>query len=167
MFSAALARLDEPASGRKLALRRSGSPCTLVSGLPALQPANDVGESCSSYDEQASGSCFWTQKDPIGFLSGQWNIYVYAGDDPVNGGDPTGTITFDCAVCLGASAAAGGAGFAACEILTGGLGTVLCVGGIGVSVAVAIKCFSPGGDCNPNPPPQAGSPPTGPLACGG
>jgi hypothetical protein len=55
-----------------------------------LQPSNDVGESCSSYDELASRSCFWTQKDPIRFLGGQTNIYVYAGDDPINGMDAGG-----------------------------------------------------------------------------
>jgi len=32
----------------------------------------------------------WTQKDPIRFDGGDTNIYVYVGDDPINGSDPTG-----------------------------------------------------------------------------
>ncbi len=76
--------------GSKHALRRSDFPCTLASGLTSLQPSNDVGEKSSSYDEHASGSLFWTQKDPIGFKGHQTNIYVYAGDDPINGSDPSG-----------------------------------------------------------------------------
>jgi RHS repeat-associated protein len=32
----------------------------------------------------------WTQKDPIRFGGGQENIYVYTGDDSVNGSDPSG-----------------------------------------------------------------------------
>jgi RHS repeat-associated protein len=31
----------------------------------------------------------WTQKDPVRF-DGGFNIYEYAGDEPINGGDPTG-----------------------------------------------------------------------------
>jgi RHS repeat-associated protein len=33
----------------------------------------------------------WVQKDPIRFDGGQLNLYVYAGDDPINGSDPLGT----------------------------------------------------------------------------
>ena len=32
----------------------------------------------------------WGQKDPIGFMGGQWDIYVYADDDPVNQADASG-----------------------------------------------------------------------------
>ena len=32
----------------------------------------------------------WTQKDPIRFGGGQSNVYVYVGDDPVNGMDVSG-----------------------------------------------------------------------------
>ena len=33
----------------------------------------------------------WTIKDPIRFRGHQVNVYVYVGDDPVNGMDPRGT----------------------------------------------------------------------------
>jgi len=32
----------------------------------------------------------WTQKDPIRLGGGQESIYVYAGDDPINGIDQSG-----------------------------------------------------------------------------
>jgi RHS repeat-associated protein len=32
----------------------------------------------------------WTAKDPIDFNGGQGNLYVYVGDDPINGVDPSG-----------------------------------------------------------------------------
>ena len=38
----------------------------------------------------------WTQKDPIRF-GGGWDLYVYAGDDPINGSDPSGRL--DDAIC--------------------------------------------------------------------
>jgi hypothetical protein len=96
MNALALARLDDPLAGSKHALRRSGFPRILASGVYASQPANDVGEKSSSYDELASGSLFWTQKDPIRFHGHSWNLYVYAGDDPINGSDPKGLTTYTC-----------------------------------------------------------------------
>jgi RHS repeat-associated protein len=38
----------------------------------------------------------WTQKDPIRFHGHSWNIYEYAGDDPINENDPSGLIVYDC-----------------------------------------------------------------------
>jgi RHS repeat-associated protein len=35
----------------------------------------------------------WTAKDPIGFQGGDFNLYGYALDDPVNLNDPDGRIT--------------------------------------------------------------------------
>jgi len=37
----------------------------------------------------------WTQKDPLMFGGQQENIYVYAGDDPINGSDPSGLESGD------------------------------------------------------------------------
>jgi hypothetical protein len=71
MNALALARLDDPLVGSKHALRRSDFLRTLASGVNSSQPANDVGEKSSSYDEHASGSLFWTQKDPTRFAGGR------------------------------------------------------------------------------------------------
>ncbi len=38
----------------------------------------------------------WTSKDPIRFGGGQINLYVYAGNDPVNHSDPKGTLSNGC-----------------------------------------------------------------------
>ena len=35
----------------------------------------------------------WTAKDPIGFNGGDWNLYGYVLDDPVNFFDPVGLLT--------------------------------------------------------------------------
>ena len=32
----------------------------------------------------------WRAKDPIGLLGGETNLYLYAGNDPLNRGDPGG-----------------------------------------------------------------------------
>ncbi len=37
----------------------------------------------------------WTAKDPILFEGGQVNLYVYVGNDPVNGIDPSGMVDWD------------------------------------------------------------------------
>jgi RHS repeat-associated protein len=42
----------------------------------------------------------WTQKDPIRFHGGQTNIYVYAGDDPINRTDPSGEYLRSLLSCL-------------------------------------------------------------------
>ncbi|MBE2232838.1 MAG: hypothetical protein IAE85_05030, partial [Anaerolinea sp.] len=42
--------------------------------------------------ERASGR--WTARDPIFFEGGQWNLYAYAGNDPVRYRDPSGLAFF-------------------------------------------------------------------------
>lgn len=42
----------------------------------------------------------WTQKDPIGFGGKQSNIYVYVGDEPINGTDPNGKLDPALAACI-------------------------------------------------------------------
>ena len=43
----------------------------------------------------------WTAKDPIGFVGGQTDLYVYVSDDPSNQADPTGLICPECLKQLG------------------------------------------------------------------
>jgi RHS repeat-associated protein len=38
----------------------------------------------------------WGQKDPIRFGGRQPNLYVYAGDEPIDVGDPRGLVVYDC-----------------------------------------------------------------------
>ncbi len=44
----------------------------------------------------------WTAKDPIRWAGGQANLYVYVGNDPVNGIDPSGEAAHIVAVAIGA-----------------------------------------------------------------
>jgi RHS repeat-associated protein len=64
----------------------------------------------------------WTNQDPILFNGGQSNLYVYAGNDPVNRVDPLGLwVGADDAVFLGAGAIVGVAGRGVGDLLTGSL----------------------------------------------
>ena len=147
MNALALARLDDPLVGSKHALRRSDFLRTLASGVNSSQPANDVGEKSSSYDEHASGSLFWTQKDPIRFDGGQANIYVYVNDDPINGSDPSGKGPVACAACAAACTTAAGV------CILGAAGDPF---GLAICTAASRKCFEAcdSGPCQPDPEPQ-------------
>jgi RHS repeat-associated protein len=107
----------------------------------------------------------WVSKDPILFDGGQENIYVYAGDDPVNKTDPTGQyVDPDClqqcldnfqdktAICL-----AGGVGgivlARACQAV--GIPPIQCAYGVGVlaglcEVAAAGQFVICGASCDRN-----------------
>jgi hypothetical protein len=140
---AATALPEDPLEGQKLALRRSGFPRTLASGLRALQPANTNRENPCAYDERASESCKWTSKDPIRFDGGM-NLYGYVVNDPVNRIDPRGRDL--CGTAVGAAATA------ACYYACRGA-KMLCA-----QICALAGAAASGVLCDPVPP----APPTGP-----
>ena len=99
MRGAAAIPLEEPLCRPKHALRRFWPLPACAPGVELLQPANDVREKSFSYVERASGSCFWTAKDPSRFRGRQLNFYAYAGNDPVNALDPKGKDWTDVNSC--------------------------------------------------------------------
>jgi RHS repeat-associated protein len=82
------------------------------------------------YDPQARR---WAQKDPIRFDGGDTNIYVYAGNDPINRTDPSGMIT-----------ACDAAYTAACIVICGAAcapaGDFLTPPGIACALACGLAC---------------------------
>ncbi len=71
----------------------------------------------------------WTARDPLLFDGGQTNLYVYAGDDPVNGRDASG---------LGGTP------------LMAGIGSISIIPGLGYSIVNAINATNTSNTPNPN-----------------
>jgi len=92
-------------------------------GLSGFQPFGFAGGSADSGEYVRFGARDyspslgrWTAKDPIRFQAGLANIYSYAGQDPINGRDPSGLQTFSEAstgFVVGATLASGLSSFTA------------------------------------------------------
>jgi len=143
---------------------------TLVAGADDWMPFGFAG---GQYDPDTKLTRFgardydarlgrWVSKDPIRLASGQWNIYVYVGNDPLNGvdlfglesGDPKCAIAListshNCAFCIAAGTAT-----ALDYGSTGALALESC-GACAAAIAGAIS------NCQPPKPPQPPPPPPG------
>ena len=116
-----------------------------------MQPSNDVGETSPSYDELASGSLFWTQKDPIGFNAGQSNLYAYAGDEPISQTDRTGLyLSAQCKEQIGVGCKDG------CRGTCGGYLGLACYESC-ILLTQTIESAFPGSICNNENPTQPNS----------
>jgi RHS repeat-associated protein len=105
----------------------------------------------------------WISKDPIRFDGGQANLYVYAGNDPINSADATGlsACTLGILGIVVSCGSAGGeiAGALAASVPTGGLAIAAGIGAIAVqSFSCAAAIDSAVDACKPPPePPPARS----------
>jgi RHS repeat-associated protein len=112
------------------------------------------------YDPQAGR---WEQKDPIGFAGGQWDIYVYAGDDPINWIDQDGkTIqpggACDAACCYDSCIAEANDFYQWCTLAGSVLIQAKCAETQQVQYALCTLCFY----VPPPPPPPSSCPTTAP-----
>jgi RHS repeat-associated protein len=93
----------------------------------------------------------WTSKDPTRF-DGGIDLYVYAGNDPINRTDPNGTISGPCAACAAACTAA----------------VIVCLGAFPTGFEIALctvagrKCFD---YCDASPACNTPTPPKSPNSC--
>lgn len=62
----------------------------------------------------------WLERDPIGFKGGDTNLYAYAGSDPVNRIDPSGTFAPALCAWPAYTAVAGAFGSAVGTVMAGG-----------------------------------------------
>lgn len=115
----------------------------------------------------------WTGRDPILWLGGQVNVFVYLGNDPANGVDPSGLIDdkdIGCLVCrwvvpsvamIGGAVTGAGVGYLLGKhpaVMGGGALLGAGVGYLGGFV------FCENVPCKPPPPPPAPPPPRPPPA---
>jgi len=101
----------------------------------------------------------WGQKDPIGFDGGQWNIYAYAGADPINGSDPRGKDL--CSLNFGLDCAAD------CLIICL-IPDLSVVGGIACNLVCNAACGEVAASvCSHQPHALPPPPPPPPPSCGG
>jgi RHS repeat-associated protein len=93
----------------------------------------------------------WTNRDPIRFDGGQGNLYVYAGDDPVNHRDPTGRDMCSWIVGMGC-----GIGYLGFDVASDGLGFLAGAGALTYCTTLS-EMYS----CTPDPQPQPQPQPSG------
>ncbi|MES1188969.1 MAG: RHS repeat-associated core domain-containing protein [Myxococcales bacterium] len=104
----------------------------------------------------------WLSKDPIRFDGGQVNLYVYVGNDPVNGWDPAGLSACGTAAAAAIAAcggtAAGIVSFVAAPV-TGGASLAAFGGGLALGFFGGLGCLAAAEQakdaCDPPPPPPS------------
>jgi RHS repeat-associated protein len=85
-------RLEYDSFGRLLTDSAPGFELALGYAGGLADPATGLVHFWRRDYERASGR--WTARDPIFFGGGQWNLYAYAGNDPVRYRDPSGLAFF-------------------------------------------------------------------------
>ena len=138
-----------PAIGRhprRALSRRTARHCRAIS-ITSRQFPSDCRFGARDYDPMTGR---WTNKDPIRWGGGQANLYVYVGNDPVNGLDPAGLATAGdyvvCYACSATATAASGACFAVASTAapeTAGSAYLACLALFGATRAVCVPVCEP------------------------